>query len=403
MAGEVVVVDEASQLATADLARLVDLVEEVEGKVVLLGDHRQLGAVDAGGLFRLLARDQRTAELSGVWRFHQAWERHASVGLRDGDPAVLDQYQWHGRLLAGSREEMLDRAYRSWVRARHAGESMVVMAGDHRTVNALAMRIRAARVYAGEVEPGGIEVGEQTVGAGDEIVTLRNDRRQITSTGHWVRNGDRWRVEQRDQDGGLQVASLDARGRIVLPAAYAAEQVALAYAVTLQKAEGLTVDHGIVLADEAMSELGLYVGMTRGRHTNLALVVTDAAEAEYGRRGRPENACEVLARVLQRETAERSATESLFETISPDSFQRLSTSLEDIIPMVNGRANRDHAERDDQYRDDNDQELLHRITSALDESLSFSDIGSAGTRDRRLAGAESRSAEQEVDIGIDLP
>ncbi|MBW3615909.1 MAG: AAA family ATPase, partial [Actinobacteria bacterium] len=54
--GEVVVVDEAAMVGSADLARVVILAERAQAKVVLLGDHRQLGAVEAGGLFRLLVK-----------------------------------------------------------------------------------------------------------------------------------------------------------------------------------------------------------------------------------------------------------------------------------------------------------------------------------------------------------
>ena len=404
MAGQVVVVDEASQLASVDLARLVDLVEDVEGKLVLLGDHRQLGAVDAGGLFRLLARDERAVELSGVWRFHNVWERRASVGLRDGDPAVLDQYERHGRLVAGSREEMLDRAYRSWVQARQGGESMVVMAGDHATVDSLAMRIRAARVGAGEVEPDGIEAGEQTVGNGDEIVTLRNDRRLLTSTGHWVRNGDRWLVDQRDRHGGLQVVSLDGRGRVYLPAGYAADYVALSYAVTLHKAQGVTVDHGIVLADETTTELSLYVGMTRGRHTNHALVGTDTGETEHGRPRRSANARDVLERVLQRDTAERSATEILLETVSPDSYRRLSASIEDIVSMIDsptGRRAVEHGARADQAV--NEFELRDRIVQGLHDNPSRPDGTSAPRGLGRLGAHVPAPPSVEIDVGVDLP
>ncbi len=59
--GEVVVCDEASMVATKDLALLVTFVHRAEAKLVLVGDHLQLGAVGAGGLFRLLVADARTA------------------------------------------------------------------------------------------------------------------------------------------------------------------------------------------------------------------------------------------------------------------------------------------------------------------------------------------------------
>ena len=281
---------------------------------------------------------------------------------------------------------------------------MVVMAGDHRTVDSLAMRIRAARVQAGEVEPGGIDVGEQTVGVGDEIVTLRNDRRLLTSTGHWVRNGDRWLVDQRDHHGELQVVSLDGRGRLDLPVGYAADHVALSYAVTLAKAQGVTVDHGIVLADETTSELGLYVGMTRGRHTNDALVVTDTGEAEHGRRPQPPSAREVLVRVLQRDSADRSATEVYLETISPDSYGRLSASLQDIVSIIDsptGRRGVENGARPDQGV--NEFDLRDRVVQGLHDQLARPGGTLAPRRRGRLGAGVPAPEPVEIDVGVDLP
>ena len=87
------------------------------------------------------------------------------------------------------------------------------MAADHDTVDQLAIRARANRVAAGEVEPEGVTVGNQTVGVGDEIVTTRNDRRLVTTNGAWVRNGDRWHVTGRQADGSPALSSLEGRGR----------------------------------------------------------------------------------------------------------------------------------------------------------------------------------------------
>jgi ATP-dependent exoDNAse (exonuclease V) alpha subunit len=131
---------------------------------------------------------------------------------------------------------MLDDAYATWRAARAAGESVVVLAPDHATVDAVALRARSERVAAGEVEAAGIAVGVQTVGRGDEIVTTRNDRRLVTTGGLWVRNGDRWHVDTRRDDGALVVSHLDGHGRVVLPADYTAEHIALAYALTVTKA-----------------------------------------------------------------------------------------------------------------------------------------------------------------------
>jgi ATP-dependent exoDNAse (exonuclease V) alpha subunit len=42
-----------------DLARLVELTTRVGAKLVLVGDHRQLGAVGPGGVFATLVGDHR--------------------------------------------------------------------------------------------------------------------------------------------------------------------------------------------------------------------------------------------------------------------------------------------------------------------------------------------------------
>ena len=198
---------------------------------------------------------------------------------------------------------MIDAAFASWQAARAAGESIVVVAPDHATVDALALRARAERVIAGEVESGGLAVGGQVVGRGDEIVTTRNDRRLVTTGGLWVRNGDRWHVDARREDGALVVSHLDGHGRVVLPADYAAHDVALSYAVTVHKAEGVTVDRAVLLADAATTGEHLYVGMTRGRHENRVCVVTDATTTGHGHPQAPDP-IEILTGVLHRSSAE---------------------------------------------------------------------------------------------------
>ena len=257
-----------------------------------------------------MVADGRAAALSEVRRFSDPWEAQASLRLRRGDVSVLDEYDTRGRIAGGTRDEVIDEAFSAWLSARRAGDSLIVLAPDHATVDALALRARAVRVRAGEVEPDGIACGAQLVGRGDEIVTTQNDRRLITTAGVWVRNGDRWQVDARHPDGSLVVSHLGYRGRVVLPAPYTAEHVALAYAVTVHKAEGVTVDRAVLLADSATMAEHLYVGMTRGRHENRACVVTEAASTGHGH-CRPPGPVEVLAAVMRHSSAEVSATEAI--------------------------------------------------------------------------------------------
>ena len=54
--GAVVLLDEAGQVGTRDFARLVEMVNQVDGRLILSGDARQHGSVCAGDILRLLAR-----------------------------------------------------------------------------------------------------------------------------------------------------------------------------------------------------------------------------------------------------------------------------------------------------------------------------------------------------------
>jgi conjugative relaxase-like TrwC/TraI family protein len=311
--GEVVVVDEASMLASRDLVHLAHLAHRAEAKLVLVGDYAQLGAVEAGGLFRLLT-DINAVELSGVRRFSAAWERDASLRLRARDPAVIVDYDRHGRVTSCDRLGALDAAFTAWHHARRVGASVVICATDNATVADIARRIRAARVAAGEIEPAGIATTHgQTVGVGDHIVTTRNDRRLMTSAGAWVRNGDRWTVAARHGDGSLTVSHLAGHGRVVLPADYVNQDVSLAYALTVHKAQGVTVDRAVLIADEATTAEALYVAMTRGRHHNTALVVCDQLDDEH--RDTPPTAADVLTAALGRVSAEQAALDALRTTL----------------------------------------------------------------------------------------
>jgi hypothetical protein len=211
---------------------------------------------------------------------------------------------------------MVEEVFGRWRCARARGDSVVVCAADHATVDELAARARAARVAAGEVEAEGVAAGEHTVGVGDEIVTCRNDRRLVTSGGGWVRNGDRWQVLARHHDDSLLVEDAAGRGRVVLPGDYVRDEVALAYAVTIHQAQGLTVDQSILLVDEATTAEGLYVGMTRGRHCNVALAVCQEADGEHGPSGPSPSEAEVVLAAMGRSSAEVAALETLRETLA---------------------------------------------------------------------------------------
>ncbi|WP_165547113.1 ATP-dependent DNA helicase [Kribbella sindirgiensis] len=306
---QLIIVDEASMASTMELATLARAANTAGAKLLLVGDDAQLSAADTGGAFRLIAKDTQAAELTDVWRFTNPWERDASLALRRGDITAIDIYDGHNRLTTGSSEEMEDAAYKAWHADARAGRSSLLIAADNTTVARLNDRARLDRITTGEVEPDGIELHNGNhVGLGDHVVTRLNNRRLRYGTTNFVKNGDHWTVIQRWPDGSLSVQNH--RGdTVTLPSGYVQESVELAYATTAHRAQGATVDAAHLVVTDQLTRALMYVGMTRGRHTNAAYVATHQTTSDLHEPHPEQTMQDVLDAVLSDPGVEQSAHE----------------------------------------------------------------------------------------------
>ncbi|MEU1970529.1 MobF family relaxase [Microbacterium sp. NPDC019599] len=333
--GQLVIVDEASLSGTLLLVRLVQHAQDARAKVLLVGDWAQLSAVETGGAFGLVARSIEDApELTDVRRFRFDWEKTATLGLRTGSSDVLDDYAQHHRI--HEAEDPLDLAYRAWRTDQEAGRSTVMIAADATTVGMLGARAQADRVATGEVAADGVPLHDgNCAGTGDDIVTRLNDRRLIAGSG-WVKNGDRWRVVRTFDDGSLAVRRLSRGGKlggaVVLPASYVEANVELGYAITVHRAQGMTVDtaHAIIDGDRATREQ-LYVAMTRGATANHIYLDSEPGTDHHGDTLPPRSTGARLADVMARVGAEPTATETLRVAVDEHcSLRRLIAEYETI-------------------------------------------------------------------------
>ena len=334
-AGQLLVVDEATLAGTLDLDHLTTQAQAAGAKILLVGDQHQLSSVQAGGAFGLLARRTQTAELTGLWRFANRWEAHATRLLRTGDLAALDAYHAHDRLHSGTRDAMLDSAYQAWRRDTHHGLDAVLIATDQATVNDLNSRARTDAVLAGAVDPHGVALREgTTAGVGDTIITRHNDRTLRLGDGDHVRNGTTWTVTAAHPDGSITAGLLhaasrtdpkdignqctDAKAQVLLPAEYVGEHVDLGYAITAQRVQSRTHDTAHVITGPDMSREHLYVALTRGRHANHAYTPLDVAPGvdfephqSLSTDAPMQTGRELLTHILATSSAEPSATDSL--------------------------------------------------------------------------------------------
>ncbi|WIN00002.1 MobF family relaxase [Actinoplanes oblitus] len=308
--GQWVIIDEASQACTIDLVRLAQLLEPVGGKLILVGDPEQISAVGPGGAFRYLASLGATTDLREVRRFTDAWEGPASLRLRIGDTTVLAEYDRRGRILGGHRQDLTQHVLDAWAADIVQGRSSLIMVETEAEAADLSARARQILINAGLVEPGAsVELANGThAGAGDLVVTRRNNR-DLVMADRFVANRDQWRVVSIGATGSLNVEHTVTGRRIVLPGDYVAEHVQLAYAATVDSAQGRTVDVGRALVNAATSRARLYVMATRGRLLNQIAVITSDEPPEGHPARDPSAGVTTLAEILRTDTTDRSATE----------------------------------------------------------------------------------------------
>lgn len=267
--GTVVIVDEASMLATVDLHALARMVWERRAKLVLVGDPAQLGAIDqAGGILPALAHRLGAPSLDTVHRFSNGWERLASLQLREGDAGAIEHYLTNDRVhTARSDTEAVDDLFRHYTRLTGEGRQVLLLARGNNDVDELNLRARQHAVETGRIRGAPLlTVGGRDWCVGDRLRVTRNDRRIAVGADH-LRNGDILTVTARTATG-LLVQRVGGHDVADLPVDYLAAHARYGWASTIAGAQGATVDAALLLARPGLDRNGLYVGLTRGRETN---------------------------------------------------------------------------------------------------------------------------------------
>jgi AAA domain/TrwC relaxase len=333
----VLVVDEAGMVGSRKLARLLEHAQQAEAKVVLVGDDRQLAAIDAGGGFRALRLRLGASELTENRRQHQAWEREALELVRSGlvDDAVA-AYQAHDRVVAADSKPaatlaLLQGWWAAWQQAEgDPAQEVIVLAVRRAEVDRLNTACQELLAARGRLGGERLQVEDRQLAVGDRVVCGKN---AIAELG--VANGSRGVVTALDPEGRTLTVRLDGHdGRTVtLPRSYLEgrfrgernRRVDLAYATTGHRAQGLTRGRALVRLTGTEDVNWLYVQLSRARHdTRLYAVVgpepQGAAELDLPDRDQPDGYLQ-LAQALSRAGGQRMA----IDTPSSPDLQRLST------------------------------------------------------------------------------
>jgi len=268
-AGSVVIVDEASMVSTRDLAWLVEQVEQCDGKLLLVGDPKQLPSIDSGGLFhRIVANGHGVVtDLANLnQRQTHTIDRHALHRLRQGKvEAAVHEYGKAGRIHLGGDEYAAKTAMLDawWTDVQAHGIDRVRMLTSQR--DEVAMLNQLARVH---MQTDGLLHGPVLANkwgmefqAGDRIVVRDN-----WYTHSDLRNGQTGTITDVDTEAGSLIFRRDLdRAEVVLPGSYVDSSVDHAYAQTIHTAQGQTFHTTHLYVDTGLAAEHGYTGLSRAR------------------------------------------------------------------------------------------------------------------------------------------
>lgn len=452
-AGDMIIVDEAGMASTPNIGSLLEIAEEAGAVVRFIGDHKQLGAVENGGLFGAMvnASGRSDNQLSEVVRFDGDREQSAtSLRLREGDSSTFDFYAKRGWVNGGARGDMLDKAAADYLADISSGKSSLLIAATNRDVTELNETIRAHYIANGEVDTtveAQLSRGEKA-GLGDTILARKNQTfyDDETATSTRINNGTLLTVTGIAEDGSITARNTATGEELCLPADYVRDNVQLGYAATVHRAQGSTVDCTRAVIDHHVDRAGLYVALTRGKLANHIYAVTEhqldelAEEGHYHYQGvdhapsvrdvfnkaisrdnSPKAAREVIAEVVDEQTSpdrmmglwlmgKDEATNDFIDaylpdwidTLSGDLAQKIEASDDGVAPIRHGwaqlidagidpRTVMDAATRDI----DNAHDPARLIRYRLDEQLRQFDTGK-----RNQLPPISRHADMELDTWL---
>ena len=357
--GSVLVVDEAGMVGTRALYRLAIEAQRTTSKLVLVGDPAQLPEIQAGGGFAALADSLGAVELTTNQRQNDRIDRHVVSALRDGRVEdAVGAMRRNGRLVtADTPDDLRTAMVGDWAEATSAGHDALMLAVRRVDVEILNRAARAVLRDAGKLGPDAFVVDGRGFAIGDRVLTLRNNARLR------IWNGSRATVTAIDKTSHAVTVRLDRSDRLVsLPGPYVDRGwVTHAYASTIHKAQGQTVDKALLWGDRHVFAEAGYTALTRGRDANRFYVVGAETDAEgCSPQQHTEKPREDLARTLATSraktmalTADPDATE--VARLVPLGTRTLRTERQDLIRRHNsGRG------------DPNDAANLRVLTKALD-------------------------------------
>jgi Ti-type conjugative transfer relaxase TraA len=274
----VLIVDEAGMVGSRQTAKLIQHAQESGAKLVLVGDHKQLQPIDAGGAFKAIQNKIGAAEMVENRRQKEQWASNAANDIRNGSALkALYEYQKHGKLqMCSDTQEASQSLVKTWNQNINDVSDIkdnLILASTKKEVaqlNSLARESMENKGLLGASTHIQTTAGKLEISEGDRILFNRNNKYL------GVKNGTLGHVERISS---TQILIKTDDGNTVNLYGSDYEHVSHGYAVTTHKSQGVTVQNSFILNSGSMASSELsYVQMSR--HKNEAHLFIDRQNFE---------------------------------------------------------------------------------------------------------------------------
>lgn len=256
----VLFIDEASLVGVDQYQKISEIVKENDAKMISIGDNAQLQAIQAGGAYRGVIEMSSHIELDTIQRQQEDGDRKATYDLST-DKVIegLTHYYQQGHFNEHQNNQSLQNSIvQNYFDSREQGKSHIIMAHKRKTVEVINKVIHQQLSKSGEL---GLshQIKGKEYSVGDRFVFLKNDYSLD------VRNGTTGIIEHINEQGEMQIKSDD--GRTINFNAKEYEDFAHGYAITIHKAQGVTVDQAQLYLDKDVTSNLALVGASRHKES----------------------------------------------------------------------------------------------------------------------------------------
>jgi len=256
----ILVIDEASLLSTDEYKQITDIANEKGAKLISVGDNQQLQAIRAGGAYRGISERTNNFTLDNIRRQQHLEDKQATLDLSNGEIYKgLENYQNKSVIIYHDDKKSLTQDILNlYLEDIENGKSSIILAHKKVVVSDINEVISNKLYQEKALGENSLEVNGITYREKEKFVFLQNDYSLN------VRNGTTGYIERIDGKE-LQIKTDDNRTINLNTKEY--DSFAKAYAMTIHKSQGLTVDSTHLYLDKNTTSNLALVGCSRHKES----------------------------------------------------------------------------------------------------------------------------------------